>query len=100
MIATRVFRDHATGGWVATLADELAAWACIVNQEKFGFTVSLEARYQSPVRIGKRSKDVRASPNHRGAFLHVDVKLTQEARQCFASEFRFVAARQERAWTS
>ncbi len=41
------------GGLVATLADEVAAWACIAFLGKFGFTVSMSARFQQAVRIGK-----------------------------------------------
>jgi uncharacterized protein (TIGR00369 family) len=78
------------GGLVATLADELAAWACIVIAEKFGFTVSMEAKYQSPVRIGKDIEARARITKSTGRFLHVEVNVAQEGRACCTSEFRFV----------
>ena len=78
------------GGLVATLADELAAWACIAIAEKFGFTVSFEARYQSPVRIGKEIEGRARIAKASARFLDVEVKLMQEERACFSAAFRFV----------
>ena len=40
------------GGLVATLADEIAAWAVVALLGKFGFTAQFEGKLRSPVRIG------------------------------------------------
>jgi uncharacterized protein (TIGR00369 family) len=78
------------GGLVATLADEVGAWACIVMLGKFGFTVSFEARLRQAVRIGKeveaRARIVKAGTR----FVDVVVEVSQEGRICFTSDFRFL----------
>jgi acyl-coenzyme A thioesterase PaaI-like protein len=78
------------GGLVATLADEVGAWACIVGLGKFGFTVSFTARLKQAVRIGKeveaRARIVKSSSR----FVDVEVVVSQEQRVCFTSEFRFL----------
>jgi uncharacterized protein (TIGR00369 family) len=78
------------GGLVATLADEVGAWACIVMLGKFGFTVSFDARLRQAVRIGKeveaRARVVKASSR----FVDVQVEVSQEARSCFTADFRFL----------
>jgi uncharacterized protein (TIGR00369 family) len=40
------------GGLVATLADEIAAWAIIALLGKFGFTAEMTCKLHKPVRIG------------------------------------------------
>jgi uncharacterized protein (TIGR00369 family) len=78
------------GGLVATLADEVGAWACIVFLGKFGFTVSWNARFKQAVRIGKevegRARIVKASSR----FVDVEVVVSQGELTCFTSEFRFL----------
>jgi acyl-coenzyme A thioesterase PaaI-like protein len=78
------------GGLVATLADEVGAWACIVFLGKFGFTVSLSARFTQAVRIGietmARGRILKASSR----FVDVEVVVSQDERSCFTSEFRFL----------
>ena len=78
------------GGLVATLADEVGAWACIVFLGKFGFTVSFSARLTQAVRIGKetvaRARILKASSR----FVDVEVQVSQDAKACFTSEFRFL----------
>jgi acyl-coenzyme A thioesterase PaaI-like protein len=40
------------GGLVATLADEIAAWAIIALLGKFGFTAQMTCKLHKPVRVG------------------------------------------------
>ncbi len=40
------------GGLILTIADELAAWVCILKLTKFGFTVRYSGKLQAPARIG------------------------------------------------
>jgi uncharacterized protein (TIGR00369 family) len=78
------------GGLVATLADEIGAWACIVMLGKFGFTTSFNMRFLRPVRIGKeieaRARIVKSTPR----IVDVVVEATQESERCFTSELRFL----------
>jgi acyl-coenzyme A thioesterase PaaI-like protein len=39
------------GGLAGLLCDEIAAWAIIANQGKFGFTTSMNVRFTGPLRI-------------------------------------------------
>lgn len=78
------------GGLVATLADEVAAWAPIAILGKFGFTAHLEAKLHKPVRIGvplegraKIAADLRR-------IVDVDVRLVQDGSDAFSGKFRFV----------
>jgi acyl-coenzyme A thioesterase PaaI-like protein len=78
------------GGLVATLADEVAAWACIAALGKFGFTVSFTARLQQAVRIG-REVEARARISKAGSrFVDVDAKVSQDDQPCFTGAFHFL----------
>jgi len=78
------------GGLVATLADELAAWACIAITGKFGVTASFDARYLQPARIGKEIEGRARIVQTAGRFVDIEVKLLQEGRPCFTSALRFL----------
>lgn len=78
------------GGLVATLADEVAAWACIAVTGKFGVTASLEARYLQSIRIGKEIEGRSHIVKVASRFVDVEAKLTQEGRPCFTSVVRFL----------
>jgi acyl-coenzyme A thioesterase PaaI-like protein len=78
------------GGLVATLADELAAWACIAIAGKFGVTVSFDARYLQAVRIGKEIEGRAHIVKSAGRFIDIEAKLLQEERPCFTAALRFL----------
>ena len=78
------------GGLVATLADELAAWACIAITGKFGVTASFEARYLQAIRIGKEIEGRAHIVQAAGRFVDIEAKLLQEGRVCFTSALRFL----------
>jgi uncharacterized protein (TIGR00369 family) len=78
------------GGLVATLADEVGAWACIVFLGKFGFTVTWNARFKQAVRIGKEVEARARIAKSSSRFVDVEVVVSQEGRACFTSEFRFL----------
>lgn len=59
--ATHTLADHfcgvegiAHGGIVATLLDEVAAWALILHTGKLGLTTEMNTRYLTPVPTGSR----------------------------------------------
>ncbi len=78
------------GGLVATLADEVAAWALIGLLGKFGFTASFTARLGGAVRVGTpleaRSRIVR----DKFRIVEVAVRIAQSGADTFAGTFKFV----------
>lgn len=77
------------GGLVATLADEVAAWAVIGLLGKFGFTASFEGRLHHPVRIGEEVRG-EGRVSSKGRIVDVEVKLLQAGACAFSGRFRFV----------
>lgn len=78
------------GGLVATLADEVAAWAVIAILEKFGFTGSFGGTLARPVRIG-RPVTARGWIKKAGTrVVEVSVRLVQDDVEAFTGDFRFV----------
>jgi uncharacterized protein (TIGR00369 family) len=78
------------GGLVTTLADEVGAWACIVFLGKFGFTVSLNARFNQAVRIGQELVARASITKSTSRFVDVEVRVSQDDRACFVCELRFL----------
>jgi acyl-coenzyme A thioesterase PaaI-like protein len=78
------------GGLVATLADEIAAWAIVGLLGKFGFTAQFEGKLRAPVRIGVevigRGRIVRDGARLVG----VGVELLQRDARVFQGDFTFV----------
>jgi acyl-coenzyme A thioesterase PaaI-like protein len=77
------------GGLVATLADELGAWAVIVGLGKFGFTTTLQARYHQAVRAGLPLRGEARLPTVARRLVDVPVRLYQEERLVFSSDLQF-----------
>ena len=78
------------GGLVATLADELAAWAIIGLRGKFGFTASFSGKFGKPVRIGVELTGVSRIVADRRRLFDVEVELSQRGETAFSGSFRFV----------
>lgn len=78
------------GGLVATLADEVAAWAIIGLRGKFGFTAKMSCTFAKPVRIGVplvgRSKITRETSRT----MQVECIVVQADERCFTADFTFV----------
>jgi len=78
------------GGLVATLADELGAWAVIALLDKFGFTAEMSCRWRAPVRVG-RELEGRARVLKGGArVVTIAVALRQDGAEVYEAELRFV----------
>lgn len=78
------------GGLVATLADEVAAWAVVALKEKFGFTAEFKGRLKGPIRTGKLvSARARITDDGR-RLVKVEVFLAQEGVDLFEGNFSFV----------
>jgi len=78
------------GGLVATLADEIAAWAIILLLEKFGFTAQMQGKLHRPIRVGEQivGRGVIATPGSR--VVGVEVELTQGDERAYSGELKFV----------
>ena len=78
------------GGLVATLADEIGAWAIIAVLEKFGFTAEMTCKLHEPVRIGVEviGRGRIAKPGSR--VVGVEVELVQNDVRVYSGTLRFV----------
>lgn len=78
------------GGLVATLADEIGAWAIILLCEKFGFTAEMQGKLHRPIRTGAevigRGRVVKPGARVVG----VGVELRQADVLAYTGELRFV----------
>ncbi len=78
------------GGLVATLADEIGAWALIAALGKFGFTTQIDLRLKLPVRIGieliGRGRVVKASSR----VVETQVSISQLDQLCAEATLKFV----------
>lgn len=77
------------GGLVATLADEVAAWATIGLLHRFGFTVAFSGRLRKAIRIQIPVRAESWIVSNRKRLVDVEVALTQEGEQAFVGKFTF-----------
>jgi acyl-coenzyme A thioesterase PaaI-like protein len=77
------------GGLVATLADEIAAWAIIGLLGKFGFTASLAVKLHRPVRIGVELEGRGRIQRETSRVVHVGVRLAQAGADALTGELVF-----------
>ncbi len=77
------------GGLVATLADEIAAWAVIALLGKFGFTAQMSCALKKPVRVGVplvgRAEIVRDARR----IVQTRARIIQENADAFVGDFTF-----------
>ena len=78
------------GGLVATLADEIAAWAVIGIAGKFGFTATFDAKLHRPVRIGIPIEGRGRIVADKRRLMDVEAKVLQEGALAVTSTVRFV----------
>ena len=78
------------GGLVATLADEIAAWALIALLGKFGFTAEFQGRDQSPGPHRRGARRAGRIERDGGRIVGVRVELTQGEALAFTGLFTFV----------
>lgn len=78
------------GGLVATLADEVAAWAIIGLLGKFGFTASFSAKLAGPVRIDVPLEGRSRITSDKSRIVEVGVRLAQDGKDTFSGDFKFV----------
>ncbi len=78
------------GGLVATLADEVAAWAIIGLLGKFGFTASFTARLAGAVRVGVPVVGRSRITTDKVRIVEVAVQIAQDGKDAFTGDFKFV----------
>jgi acyl-coenzyme A thioesterase PaaI-like protein len=78
------------GGLVSTLADEVAAWACIGLLGKFGFTAQMSLRLARPVRVGVPLVARAVVVKDARRIVDVGVRVEQEGLDALTGELRFV----------
>ena len=78
------------GGLVATLADEVAAWAIIGLLGKFGFTASFTAKLSGPVRIDVPLEGRSRITVDKSRIVDVAVRIAQDGKDTFSGDFKFV----------
>ena len=77
------------GGLVATLADEIAAWAVIALLEKFGFTAQMTCKLHKPVRVGVPLVGRGAIVRDARRIVQTRATIVQADEPCFTGEFTF-----------
>lgn len=77
------------GGLVATLADEVGAWAIIGLLGKFGFTAKMQATFHHPIRIGRELEGRSWIEKDLRRLADIGVRITQGEQLCFSGSFRF-----------
>jgi uncharacterized protein (TIGR00369 family) len=78
------------GGLVATLADEVGAWALIGVLGKFGFTGQMSGKLHRPARVGVEIEGRGRVVKPGTRVVDVAVALSQEGVQVYTGELRFV----------
>ncbi len=85
------------GGLVTTLGDEIAAWTIIGLKGRFGFTASLSAKLERPVRIGVETVGEGRIVRDSSRVVAINVELRQAGERCFVGDFNFVLLDREGA---
>lgn len=78
------------GGLVATLADEVAAWAIIGVLGKFGFTAQMSCKLHKPIRVGAEVEGRASIAKDTRRVVVSRVRLIQHGAEAFTGEYTFV----------
>lgn len=78
------------GGLVATLADEIAAWAVIALLGKFGFTAQMTCKLLKPVRVGVPLEGRGSIVRETSRVVVTRARIAQAGEEVFTGEFSFV----------
>lgn len=77
------------GGLVATLADEIAAWAVIALLGKFGFTAQMTCKLHKPVRVGVPLVGRGSIVRDARRIVQTRALITQNDETMFTGDFTF-----------
>lgn len=78
------------GGLVATLADEIGAWALIAALGKFGFTTQLDLRLKNAVRVGAEVLGRGRVAKAGSRVVETEVTISQHGQVCAECSLKFV----------
>jgi len=78
------------GGLVATLADEIAAWAVIALLGKFGFTAQMTCKLLKPVRTGVPLEGRGSILRETARVVQTRARILQAGEEVFTGDFSFV----------
>jgi len=78
------------GGLVATLADEIAAWAVIALTGKFGFTAQMTCKLLKPVRTGVPIEGRGSIVRETSRVMQTRARILQNGEETFVGDFSFV----------
>ncbi len=77
------------GGLVATLGDEIAAWAIIALLGKFGFTAQMTCNLHRPVRIGVPIVGRGSIVKDSRRIVHTRARIIQDGADAFTGDYKF-----------
>jgi len=77
------------GGLVATLADEIAAWAIIALLGKFGFTAQMTCKLTRPVRVGVPIVGRGSIVRDARRIVQTRARIVQDEQDAFVGDFTF-----------
>jgi len=77
------------GGLVATLADEIAAWAVIALLGKFGFTAQMTCKLHKPVRVGVPITGRGSVVRDARRIVQTRAVIAQDGVEAFSGDFTF-----------
>jgi len=85
------------GGLQATVADEVAGWACLGLLGRMGFTTSLDVRYIRPAEIGVEVEARGRVASRNGAIAAISVRLTQRGKTVLMGTVHYMLPDEDKA---
>lgn len=80
------FKQTIHGGIIATLLDEIMAWACAVATRRFGYCAELNVRYLNPLRPGVETEaTAELVVNRKNRLFETKAELRDASGQVFAT---------------
>ncbi|MBO6938818.1 MAG: PaaI family thioesterase [Deltaproteobacteria bacterium] len=77
------------GGLVATLADEIGAWALVLLLKRFGFTAEMHCKLRQPIRVGQEVEGRGRIVKPGSRVVGVEVELRQGDVLAYTGQLKF-----------
>ncbi len=77
------------GGLVATLADEIGAWALVLLLKRFGFTAEMQCKLRQPIRVGHEVEGRGRISKPGSRVVGVEVELRQNGVLAYSGQLKF-----------
>ena len=85
------------GGLVATLADEIGAWALVLLLGRFGFTAEMQCKLRQPIRIGREVEGRGRIARPGSRVVGIEVELRQGGELAYTGQLKFALLDEEAA---